>query len=155
MANGLWSNGNDRDTSLELIDFGTLIIDIKLNRHLCDLPDSIKIIANEKDQQDSTNQLQNPKKRKLIGNNGGASRVVINEDQVNKWKLADNELWQAWRHKVGLAPALQCNLKLCLKFHVKGICFDDCTNKASHKRLNGNDYKITDDLIRKIQSNIE
>ena len=56
-----------------------------------------------------------------------------------------------WRHKTGKGSSLSTGSKPCLKFHVRGSCFIDCPNKDSHKKLHGNDHKITNDFICKIR----
>ena len=146
------------ETCMELVDFGTLITDLKLNRFYCDLPDSIKMIANDQDQTKESNMITsqtNIKKRKANETSTKPSpKVVRNEDIHNEWRLSDGESWQQWRHKVGQAPTLQCNAKPCLKYHIKGSCFEDCTNKASHMKLVGEDHRITDDFIRRTRASM-
>ena len=56
-----------------------------------------------------------------------------NMEQTSRPK--DTELWQTWRHKTGNGPILLVNAKSYLKYHVRGSCFEDCTNKASHCTL--------------------
>ncbi len=142
------------DTSLELVDFVTMISDLKLNRYFCDLPDTIQTIA--KEEENYSEPKSNPlKKRKTSGDNAtNQSKVISNESMDEGWKLQEDESWHNWRHKVGNAPQLSCNSKPCLKYHVKGTCFEDCTNKASHKKLTGEDHKKTDEFIRKVRSNM-
>jgi len=142
------------ETCMELVDFGTLMIDLKLNRFYCDLPDSVKMVAKDQDQNKETTSLEGNKKRKANESIlKSHPKVVKNDDIHDKWKLSDDEPWQQWRHKVGQAPTLQCKVKPCLKYHIKGSCFDDCTNKASHKKLTGEDYRITNEFIRKTRAN--
>ena len=140
------------ETSIELVDFATIIIDIKLNRFFCDLPHSIKVIA--KDEEDSTtNENINGKKRKHRDN--FSAQIVVNENLDSRWKLTNDETWPMWRHKTGKGPTLSCNSKPCLKFHVRGSCFDDYTNKASHKILNDEDKKKTDEFIRQVRNSFK
>ena len=72
------------ETCMELVDFGTLIIDPKLNRYFCDLPDLIKVKVKKKDQNTTTN--YNTKKRKSIDTRS-VKKKVINEDPINEWTL--------------------------------------------------------------------
>ena len=142
-------------TCMELVDFGTLITDLKLNRFYCDLPDSIKMIANDQDLQKDNTTNQGIKKRKANDSISKQSpKIIVNDDLRNEWKLPEGESWQLWRHKVGQAPTLQCKAKPCLKYHIKGSCFEDCTNKASHTNLVGEDYKKTDEFIRKTRASM-
>ena len=143
------------ETCMELVDFGTLITDLKLNRFYCDLPDSIKMIANDQDHPKDNNTTQGIKKCKANDSISKPSpKVVTNDDLSNKWKLSDGEAWQQWRHKVGQAPTLQCKEKPCLKYHITGSCFEDCTNKGLHTKLVGEDYKITDEFIKKTRASM-
>ena len=109
------------------------------------------MIAKEEDPEDI-----NPKDSKRIkttqdSSNASTNKVVVNQDQVPDWKFKDGENWQMWRNKTMNGPTLACNAKPCLKFHVRGSCFDDCTNKMSHKKLKGDNYKKTDEFIKNIR----
>ena len=58
---------------------------------------------------------------------------VRNESPVEEWKLRQGKKWDTvFRNKSGNAPQLSMGCKMCLKFWVKGICYDDCKNKALH-----------------------
>ena len=140
------------ETSLELIDFSTIVSDLKLNRYFCDLPSNIKMIVKDEIEEQGPNPRE-AKKRKTNSDSSGSSvnKVVTNQDQVQDWKFKDGETWQMWRNKTVNGPTLSNNTKPCLKFHVRGSCFDDCTNKASHKRLKGDDFKKTEEFIKNIR----
>ena len=143
------------ETSLELVDFSTIVSDLKLNRYFCDLPSNIKMIAKEEDVE-----ISNPKEAKkrktnqdFPNSNANVSKVVLNQDQVEDWKFKEGENWQMWRNKTVNGPTLSNNVKPCLKFHVRGSCFDDCTNKSSHRKLKADDVKKTDEFIKGIRNN--
>ncbi len=138
-------------TSLELEDFISILTDLKLNRYYCDLPTSIKLIA-KRDDEKTDNKVTPTRKRKTSSDGSNNFKVISNNEIENEWKLKDQETWQDWRHKVGNAPLLSCNSKPCLKYHVKGTCFEDCKNKASHRRLTRKDYETTDDFIKKVRA---
>ena len=139
---------------MELVDFGTLMTDLKLNRFYCDLPDSIKMIAYDQNQEETPSQTSIKKRKANKVTAKQTPKVVRNEDICNEWKLLNGESWQQWRHKVGHAPTLQCRAKPCLKYHIKGSCFEDCTNRESHTRLVGEDYAKTDEFIKRIRSSM-
>ena len=70
------------------------------------------------------------------------SVMVRNENVDANWKLKNNENWiQIFRHKSKDAPVLSNGCKACLKYHVKGFCFDDCKFKNAHIQLEGEDYE--------------
>ena len=138
-------------TSLELVDFMTIMSDLKLNRYYCDLPENIKLIVKGRD--DSNEPSHQDKKRKP--NDGASMATIVTNQELNKdWKLRDDESWHNWRHKTGKGPTLSCGAKPCLKFQVRGSCFGDCTNKATHKKLKGNDWKLTDEFIQKTRKEL-
>ena len=68
---------------MNLVDFITLISDVKLNRFICDLPSSIRTIAKDEDI-DETDRSNNKKKRKQPERS--QSRIVTNEDIEQEWK---------------------------------------------------------------------
>jgi len=146
---------NITEISLELVDFSTIVSDLKLNRYFCDLPSNIKMIVKDEIEEDSS--PKENKRRKTNPDPSSSSltnKVVHNQDQVQDWKFKDGETWQMWRNKTVNGPILANNTKPCLKFHVRGSCFDDCNNKASHKRLKGDDFKKTDEFIKHIRKNL-
>ena len=142
-------------TSMELVDFATIISDLKLNRYYCDLPQSIKTVARNDDElTDSV--TPKDKKRKTSGESIQLSRKTMKDESINpEWRLKDGESWQTWRHRVNNAPTLSCSAKPCLKFHVKGTCFDDCANRKSHRKLTGEDFKKTDEFIKKVRQDMK
>ena len=108
----------------------TAVANLWLNRcFLLSRPSQVKEDSNPSSHQDDDN-----KKRKYhqVLDNGTKAKIVTNKDQVKDSKYKEGENWQMWRNKTIKGPTLSTNSKLCLKYHVRGTCFDDCTNKASH-----------------------
>ena len=139
------------DTSIDLVDFATIISDLKLKQYYCDLPHTIRSVARNDDKSNEV-LLPQEKKRKISGDTNKTPKKTMKDESMDpEWQLKSNESWQNWRHKVGTAPTLSCNAKPCLKFHVKGSCFEDCTNRTSHRKLTGEDHQKTNDFINKIR----
>ena len=137
-------------TSLELVDFMAIMTDLKLNRYYCDLPENIKHIVKDTTADQPVHQ---DKKRK--SNDNSPTATIVSNDETNKdWKLQENESWHNWRHKTGKGPTLSCGAKPCLKFQVRGSCFSDCANRATHKKLKGNDHRLTDEFIKKTRKDL-
>ena len=112
------------DTDLSLIDFSSLLSDIQVNRFYYNLPPSILDLVQE----------HPPKKGRKESNNGG--EAVRNTNQNAAWKLRSNERWDnIFRLKTLDGPTLSFGCKPCLKYHVKGICYKDCRQVASHCTL--------------------
>lgn len=142
-------------TSMELVDFATNISNLKLNRYYCDLLQSIRTVARN-DDKSTESVLPKDKKRKISGESTQLSRKMTKYESMNpEWRLKDGESWQTWRHRVNNAPTLSCSAKPCLKFHVKGTCFDNCTNRTSHRKLTGEDFKKTDEFIKKVRQDMK
>ena len=92
---------------------------------------------------------RNRKKKKQDQNVSIVKNGNMNED----WKMRENEKWnQTFRHKSKDAPILNTNCRACLKFHVKGYCFENCKFKGLHIDLTGEDFEKTDEYIRSLHS---
>ena len=117
------------ETTLHLLDYSTLFEDIIMNRFQYILP--LAIIR-----------VRKPPPPPLDSTPAGGDRdrkkpkraeQVKNENPVEEWKLRQGERWDlVFRSKSGEAPMLSMGCKLCLKFWVKGLCYTDCKNRASH-----------------------
>ena len=131
------------ETNLQLMDFAQLFFDIQSNRFFCSLPSNImKLSSNE-------NENKNSKKRKHV-------EKFINNAMNSNWKLRNNESWDTiFKGKTKDGPMLSLGCKPCLKSHVKGICYSDCQNKASHCPIvNEEDIKKTDDFIKSLRGEL-
>ena len=92
------------ETSFELVDFSTIMSDLKLNRYYCDLSENIRHVL-----KDTNTQHNQDKKRKSMDQ--GSPKIVRNKDSINLWKLQDDETWHMWRHKTGKGPTLLIGTK--------------------------------------------
>ena len=106
------------DTSDELIRFTTLLTDIKLNRFVCFLPGNIKKLSKRNAAKDDTQDDRANKKHK-------GEIQCRNDNIVAEWKLKPNESWnKTFKSKSKEGPKLSSGNHPCLKFHVKGICYN-------------------------------
>ena len=80
------------ETDLDLVDFITMVSDVKLNRFICNLPSSIRLITKD-DESDETDRNNNRKKRKQPEKS--STKIVTNENVDQDWKLMDNEPWHS------------------------------------------------------------
>ena len=138
-------------TSLDLVEFKSIMAKVRLNDFQCYLPPSIKkIIKDPTKKRDSDNSNQ-PTKNNAKRNKHEAN-IVRNDDSNKEWKLQENEKWNTmFRHKTKDGPLLSDKCQPCLKFHVKGFCFDDCKFKDTHRKLDGKDFTTTDEYIKKLR----
>ncbi len=146
---------NVEETSMELVQFSSLIVKLQLNEFSCFLPPNIKkIIKDESKKRDSpdvkssTSGLHNKNGKKAKQENV----MIRNENIDQEWKLKESENWNlTFRHKSKDAPTLSNGCKACLKYHVKGFCFEDCKFKGSHHQLTGDDQTKTNNYIKSLR----
>ena len=141
-----------QETTLDLVSFASIILKIQLNDFNCFLPMNIRRIAKEETSQKKRDNTQEGLKTKKKSKQEIVS-MVRNENINEEWKLKENESWnQTFRHKSKEAPMLSMDCRACLKYHVKGFCFQDCNFKDSHVELTGEDFKRTDSYIKSLRS---
>jgi hypothetical protein len=135
------------DTSLDLINFAVIFTDIQLNRFHFILFQNIRKVKKDRDDREEREEQGGHKKKKQK-----KVQMMKNEHQVKEWKLRIGEKWDnIFRSKTQEGPILSIGTKPCLKFHCKGICYDDCRWKAAHIELNENDHKLTAQFIKELR----
>ena len=92
----------------------------------------------------------------MVSKNAGTRRegtaVQRNPDRVEEWKLRNGESWSnVFRNKAIEGPMLNTRCHPCLKYHVRGSCYVDCKNRASHCVLKGEDTKKVSEFIRTLR----
>jgi hypothetical protein len=134
------------DTDTSLMDFSPLIQDIQLNRFNYQLPPSISKVVQPSDQSGcNLNQRERT-------NSQETAKPMRNTEPNRDWKLRPNENWETiFRNKTLEGPDLSIGCKPCLKFHVKTICYDDCKQICSHRKLSGEDKVKTDKFIKSLR----
>ena len=129
------------ETNIALMDFAQIFYDMQANRFMCFLPPSIKKLT--KDQVDDNGKKN--KKSKLI-------EKITNLNQNPDWKMRQDESWDSvFKNKTIGSPVLSMGCRLCLKYHVKGICYSDCAHKASHCIIIGDDKTKCDKYIKTLR----
>ena len=130
------------DTTIILTNFGDIFQDIQLNRFHYKLPVSVlKLTTSQQDDEGS----RNNKKQK-------ETKRHVNRNQEREWKIRASEQWESvFRHKSTEGPVLSMGCRPCLKFHCKGACFDDCSNKDSHVNLKDDDKSKMTSFIKQLR----
>ena len=101
----------------------------------------------KRDSEDSSANTKAASKR-----NKQEATMIWNEDIVQEWKLRESKKWNLiFRHKTKDGPMLENKCQPCLKYQVKGFCLDDCKFKSMRHKLQGKDYAITDNYIKKLR----
>ena len=133
------------ETDITLVEFSSLLSDVQLNRFTYVLPPSVtKVVSSET----TAVKDDGEKAKKKVK----VATMVRNNDPVEEWKLRGSESWATvFRNKTTGGPMLTKNCKPCLKYQVKGVCYTDCMQKASHCVLVDNDKKATDDYIKQLR----
>ena len=132
------------NTNLALIDFTSLLNDVNFNRFVYNLPPSIAKISSE----EKHHEIHQLKKQKR-----SATPVMVRNNDINAdWKLRNGETWNTvFRNKSADGPMLSLQCRPCLKYHVKGVCYEDCANKVSHCTLIESDKEQTTNYIKSLR----
>ena len=139
------------ETSLNLIDFSSIISDLQLCQFNYILPPNIaKVKSDQKEDKvnlDKEKDLEREAKKRKV-----QSSQVKNQKMVQDWKLRQNEQWNTiFKNKSKEAPVLSVGSKLCLKYHCKGICYSDCPFKLSHCTLVDDDKLSAERYIKSLR----
>ena len=137
----LWLNqceaAEDREeVDDSLVDFSDDLNDILRRKFKMAIPQTMKEIIDGFSEVDHS--VPPPNKKKKPNQNHGneqPSERVINKGSIQEWLADDNQHYQkAFRHNPALLnrPEWNENAKMCHRWHSKGYCFDNCSNKASH-----------------------
>jgi len=136
------------DTSLELVTFVTILTDIQLNRFICFLPSNIKRLSKPIESKEDNFKSPNKKARSETQ----TSNQVKNNNVIEECRLVRHENWsKLFQGKSKEGEILSCGTYPCIKYHVKGVCYDDCAFKGSHRRLTGSDEEKVKKLVSKLR----
>ena len=108
------------------------------------LPAQFKVIKLRGDDNETTDQFSRNGGRGGGGGDGGnrngkrkredEDRRVKNKNQFEAFKLQENEDYKIFtgRDNVKLRPKFNNKSRMCNKWNIKGMCFNDCAHKDSH-----------------------
>jgi hypothetical protein len=121
---------------------------IEMGEFNYNLPSSVKTIL-PADQSDDNNGNNNASSKRRADE---MSVRVTNNNLVSKWKIREDENYaDVFKGKVTGGPILSMGVAGCHKFHNKGFCYEDCTQKASHCALSGDDFKKFDARVKALR----
>ena len=133
------------ETLLGLIDFRTLSEDIQLRRFNYSLPPTVQVLSKKNKDDKPHSGGSNVKKPK-------AAQMEKNMSVDSRCMTRNTEQWnKVFGNKSSGGPVLSFGSKACCKYHSKGICYDDCYYKSSHKLLGANDLKLYSDYVKKLR----
>ena len=136
------------ETSTQLVNYSSLFDDIVMSRFHYSLPPAIKKIAPSKEISvfdTSFGSDRDTKRQKTV-------EQARNTAVPPEWKLKQGEDWDTiFKNKTLQGPDLSCGAKFCLKYWVKGLCYNDCRQKASHDKLNDADRKKGEAYIKQLR----
>ena len=134
------------DTDLTLINYSSLLQDITLNRFTYNLPPTTASLATQNNDDKQKTQTRGTSGKRDV------PEIFRNNDRVDGWKLRQGESWyNIFRNKAIEGPMLSTKCHPCLKFHVRGSCYVDCRNRASHCVLKGEDKKKVSEFIKTLR----
>ena len=135
------------DISPRWLNASNICQSIEMNEFYYTLPASVKSVARASDEKNRKRKADQDKEK-----DKRTSERVINQNQVEAWKLRDGEDYTTvFRHKVRGGPRLSMGCYGCHKFHNKGWCYTDCDNAKSHCVLEGEDYEKFDARIKALR----
>ena len=134
-------------TTVSLLDFSSLFEDVMMHRFHYILPLAVKKISPPKRDMDKGEGSGDKDRKKAR-----RAAMVRNEAIPLEWKLQDSENWDnVFRNKTMEGPTLSMGCKFCLKFWVKGVCYDDCKQKMSHGALTDGDKEAGAAFIQELR----
>ena len=78
------------------------------------------------------NDGQNPRKRMRPNNPQNENKKVVNSSPIAAWMINNEDYNKAFAGRnLELRPKLKLR-PMCQRFHSKGYCFDNCSNKSTH-----------------------
>ena len=133
------------ETTTMLTDFGSIFTDIQMNQFHYLLPPKVKRTKNRSD-----DRVDGRGKRQRMDQQ--AAKRIVNPRIVPSWKLRQNEKWDTiFRGQSKSGPDLAGGYKPCLKYHVKGFCYDDCAFAKNHEEVKVHDKEKTDKFIKSLR----
>ena len=127
-----------------LTDFGGIFQDIQMNQFYYLLPPKVTKQKRRKDEGTD----EKGKRFKTEQN----SKRIVNPRVVPNWKLRQNETWDTiFRGQSRAGPELLSGCKPCLKYHVKGFCYDDCKFSKNHEEIKEQDREKTENFIKSLR----
>ena len=122
----------------QLLKFDTLLDSVLIGQFHQTLPSTIRLVDEVKpppgtNSGSSSSSLKEPDKKKQKQLEDAKERKVDNKKPIKEWLCNNSENYQqkfARKHlnkrpNLGKGP-------VCVYFHTKGFCFNDCVNKRTH-----------------------
>ena len=128
------------ETNTSLVQFQSIMMDVQIGSFHQTLPPGVVKRASA----DSDHRDKRQKQPSMVKNHSLEANLRLKADEAFKTVFG------------GLAirgPNLSTHCKPCLKWHVKGVCWDDCDHKASHKNLMHNNKKLLHNYVKSIRGN--
>ena len=126
------------NTDLELLNLKVVCSDIQTNRFAYMLPKSILQLKKDDDiDESSSRDRKRQRQEKADREEKDKATPIRNNNMKDAVKIRQNESWNTiFKGKSKEGPMLSIGTYGCCKFHSKGVCYDDCAYKGSHKELN-------------------
>ena len=139
------------DTEIRLLNFKEICMDIQVQRFFYSLPPSVKTLDLSTNSKNDATIAPNGNGKKQKQEKVQAKQVR-NNNVLNEVKLRDNEAWNTiFSGKSKDGPMLSFGCQGCVKWFTKGICYDDCFFRASHKQLIGTDTNLYCSYVKKLR----
>ena len=148
------------DVDDSYLDFGPIIRSIALQTLSISLPAQFKVLKLGGDNNEIADELSRNGGGGGSGGGGGnrngkrkregEDRRVKNENQFEAFKLQENEDYKIFTGKdnVKARPRFNNKSRMCNKWNIKGMCFNDCTHKDSHVPHSEYSQQQKDDFLK-------
>ena len=148
------------DVDDSYLDFGPIIRSIELQTLSISLPAQFKVLKLGGDNNEIADELSRNGGGGGDGGGGGnrngkrkregEDRRVKNENQFEAFKLQENEDYKIFTGKdnVKARPRFNNKSRICNKWNIKGMCFNDCAHKDSHVPHSEYSQQQKDDFLK-------
>ena len=120
---------NDRsEVNDNIIDFRSLVELVLNGQFVQTLPPVFTMTARKDDEKGGDPPYKKAKKE----NDSEKERVIKNETQIEGFKMKSGKKWDHFCGACADSTPDWGTKKMCHRWHIRGYCFSDCRNKASH-----------------------
>ena len=125
------------DVDDKLLNFDEVLNQVILRTFSITLPPSIKHIFEKKHPKRTDQDSDGPGPKRKKGNDRDRgeekSSRIQNDGKVDSWILSQDQYTSKLRHNSSLKSRPKySDVPVCHRFHSRGYCFNNCSNKASH-----------------------
>jgi hypothetical protein len=124
------------DVDDKLLNFDEVLNQVILRTFNITLPPSIKHVFEKKQAKRLDQDADGPGPKRKKGNErerDEKSSRILNDGKIDSWILSQDQYTNKLRHNSNLKSRPKyLEVPVCHRFHSRGYCFNNCSNKATH-----------------------